>query len=81
MTENFRYYYGFEGEPEYAFCLYAGNCPVEKIHLWDGYFSDIIRTVATTETGGQVLLNIISFVSALTMTTGKFLIFIRFYSG
>lgn len=51
MTENFRYYCGFEGEPEYAFCLYDGNCPVEKIHLWDGYFSDIILTIAPFETG------------------------------
>ena len=51
MIENYRYYDGFEGEPEYTFCLYAGNKPIEKIHLWDGYFSDIIQTVTPTETG------------------------------
>lgn len=51
MTENFRYYGVFEGEPEYTFCLYDGNFPVEKIHLWDGYFSDIIRTVTPTSNG------------------------------
>lgn len=51
MTENYAYYNGFEGEPEYIFCLYDNNIPVEKIHIWDGYFSDIIRTVPPTETG------------------------------
>lgn len=51
MTENYTYYSGFEGEPEYTFCLHAGNNPIEKIHVWDGYFSDIIRTVAPVETG------------------------------
>ncbi|MDE6426347.1 MAG: hypothetical protein K2K89_09475 [Ruminococcus sp.] len=51
MMENFSYYNGFEGEPEYTFCLYDGNFPVEKIHLWDGYFCDIIETVAPTQNG------------------------------
>jgi len=51
MTENYKYYDGFEDEPEYTFCLYDGNCSIEKIHLWDGYFCDIIRTVEPTETG------------------------------
>lgn len=51
MTENYRYYKGFEGEPEYTFCLYNENCPVEKIYIWDGYFGDIIRTVAPTQNG------------------------------
>ena len=51
MTENFSYYDGFEGEPEYTFCLYDGNFPIEKIHLWDGYFGDIIDTIEPTEKG------------------------------
>ncbi|MDE5558284.1 MAG: hypothetical protein K2J32_11470 [Ruminococcus sp.] len=51
MTENYTYYDGFEGEPEYTFYLYDGNFPVEKIHLWDGYFSDIIDTIEPTEKG------------------------------
>ena len=51
MTENYIYYDGFEGEPEYTFCLYDGNCPIEKIHLWDGYFGDIIDTIEPTEKG------------------------------
>lgn len=51
MTENFSYYNGFEGEPEYTFCLYDSNFPVEKIHLWDGYFGDIIDTIEPTEKG------------------------------
>lgn len=51
MTENYTYYDGFEPEPEYIFCLYDNNSPVEKIHIWDGYFCDIIRTVEPTETG------------------------------
>lgn len=51
MTENYTYYDGFEGEPEYIFCLYAGDCFTEKIHIWDGYFSDIINTIKPTENG------------------------------
>lgn len=51
MIENFRYYDGFEGEPEYTFCLYDENNPIEKIHLWDGYFGDIIDTIEPTEKG------------------------------
>lgn len=51
MIENYTYYVGFEGEPEYAFCLYAGDCLIEKIHIWDGYFSDIINTTEPTENG------------------------------
>ncbi len=49
MIENYRYYEGFEGEPEYIFCLYNGECLIEKIHIWDGYFSDIINTIKPTE--------------------------------
>ena len=51
MTENYTYYNGFEGEPEYTFCLYDGNYITEKFHIWDGYFSDIIRTVTPTPNG------------------------------
>ncbi len=51
MTENYRYYEGLEEEPEYTFCLYDGNCPIEKIHIWEGYFRDIIRTVAPVQNG------------------------------
>lgn len=51
MTENYTYYADFEGEPEYAFCLHKHNLTVEKIHIWDGYFSDIIDTVQPTENG------------------------------
>ncbi len=51
MTENYKYYDGFEGEPEYTFCLYSDDCLIEKIHLWDGYFDDIFSTVEPTETG------------------------------
>lgn len=55
MTENYRYYEGFEGEPEYIFCLYDENCPIEKIHIWGGYFSDIIETVAPAQNGWESL--------------------------
>lgn len=51
MNENYTYYDGFEGEPEYTFCLYDNNIPVEKIHIWDGYFSDIIDTIEPDENG------------------------------
>ncbi|MDE5621105.1 MAG: hypothetical protein K2I80_11420 [Ruminococcus sp.] len=51
MTENYKYYDGFEGESEYIFCLYSGDCLTEKIHIWDGYFSDIINTIEPTENG------------------------------
>lgn len=51
MTENYRYFDGFDGEPEYIFCLYIGDCLTEKIHIWDGYFSDIINTIEPTENG------------------------------
>lgn len=30
MTENYTYYVGFEGEPEYTFCLYENNHLTEK---------------------------------------------------
>lgn len=46
MLENYTYYNGFEGEPEYTFCLYADNRLTEKIHIWDGYFGDIIQTIS-----------------------------------
>lgn len=51
MIEIYTYYEGFEGEPEYIFCLYDGSCPVEKIHIWSGYFGDIIKTVEPAPNG------------------------------
>lgn len=51
MTENYKYYNGFESEPEYIFCLYENNHVTEKIHIWCGYFSDIILTIEPVEKG------------------------------
>ncbi len=81
MTENYKYYDGFEGEPEYTFCLYDVNCPIEKTHLWGGYFEDISVLLNLLKQAGQVLLNIIIFVLNWITITGKFLIFIQLYSS
>ncbi|MDE6833380.1 MAG: hypothetical protein K2J39_03910 [Ruminococcus sp.] len=51
MIENYTYYDGFESEPEYTFCLYDGNKPVEKIHLWAGYFCDILDIIPPDKDG------------------------------
>ena len=51
MIENYKYYNGFEGEPEYIFCLYDDYTLIEKVHLWDGYFSDIMNAVSPAESG------------------------------
>ncbi|MDE6520852.1 MAG: hypothetical protein K2K91_10435 [Ruminococcus sp.] len=55
MTENYRYYENFEGEFEYIFYLYDKNCPIEKIHIWSGYFCDIIETIEPAQNSWESL--------------------------
>ena len=51
MIEIYTYYDGFEGDPEYIFCLYNGDYIIEKFHVWGGYFGDIIDTIEPDENG------------------------------
>lgn len=37
---NYQFYNGFEGEPEVIF--YMGNQMSQSLHVWDGYFADIL---------------------------------------
>ncbi|MBO5572182.1 MAG: hypothetical protein J5926_05675 [Ruminococcus sp.] len=45
MKEDKRFYEGFEGEKKFIFCLYENDTPIEKLHLWEGYFDDILSLI------------------------------------
>ncbi|MDE6500732.1 MAG: hypothetical protein K2L10_01410 [Ruminococcus sp.] len=51
MTENYTYYDGFEGEPEYILCIYDENYITEKFHIWGGYFCDILDIIPPDKNG------------------------------
>ena len=40
-TDNFKFYEGYEDEPEIEFT--TNNSNIEILHIWDGFFDDIFR--------------------------------------
>jgi len=49
MIENYKFYEGYRGEPEYVFCVVKNGDTVGKTSVWGGYFGDIIDTVEPLE--------------------------------
>lgn len=41
IRDNFKFYEGFEEEPEII--IKAENANMQVLHIWDGYFDDILR--------------------------------------
>ncbi len=41
ITDNYKFFEGFEDEPEIV--IKAENCNLQILHIWDGYFDDILR--------------------------------------
>ena len=49
--DNFKFYEGFEGEPEIV--IKAENSDMQILHIWDGYFDDILREPKLDGNGWQ----------------------------
>ena len=47
ISNNYKYYKGYEGEPEIIF-RYLNN-PNISIHIWEGYIDDIMRNQPGTD--------------------------------
>ena len=41
IIDNYKYYEGFDGEPEIV--IEAENTNMQVLHIWDGYLDDILR--------------------------------------
>ena len=71
MKEDKRFYEGFDGEKKFIFCLCKGEDILEKLHVWEGFFDDIMSLIPYSNKGGNVWLSIISLPLTSTTTTGK----------
>lgn len=46
-TDNYKFYQGYEDEPEIEFS--TNNSNMETLHIWDGFFDDIFRNPSLGE--------------------------------
>lgn len=55
MKDDKRFYEGFEGEKKFIFCLCENENVIERLHLWEGYFDDILSLIPMSEKGWEGL--------------------------
>jgi hypothetical protein len=55
MKEDKRFYEGFDGEKKFVFCLCKGEDVLEKIHVWEGFFDDIMSLIPYSNKGWECL--------------------------
>lgn len=47
--DNYTYYEGYEGEPEVI--IESENDAMQRLHIWEGYFDDLLREPITDGNG------------------------------
>ena len=55
MKDDKRFYDRFEGEKKFIFCLTDHDEVIERLHVWAGYFDDIMSLIPYSEKGWECL--------------------------
>ncbi len=55
MKEDKRFYEGFDGEKKFILCLCKNDNVLEKFHVWEGFFDDIMSLIPYSNKGGECL--------------------------
>lgn len=55
MKEDKRFYEGFDGEKKFILCLCKNDNVLEKFHVWEGFFDDIMSLIPYSNKGWEYL--------------------------